>query len=170
MAGADVQHSGADGTDEAPGSRAPGGGRDVDLQALAVALRRMHGEIGRVVQRFAGERGLHTTDVQALAAILDADEPMTPGRLRESLGLTSGAVTACLDRLERAGHIRRVRESSDRRVVHLYYVQDARAAAHTHFRPLADATRSAMDRFTDEELAVVVRFLSVLNEELAVGR
>ncbi|MCF2436360.1 MarR family transcriptional regulator [Streptomyces thinghirensis] len=34
---------------------------------------------------------------------------MTPGRLREHLGLTSGAVTACVDRLERAGHVRRVR-------------------------------------------------------------
>ena len=53
---------------------------------------------------------------------------MTPKRLREHLWLTSGAVTACVDRLERAGHIRRVRENADRRVVHLYYAADARAA------------------------------------------
>lgn len=165
-----MQHSGAGGTDEASGPRAPGDGRDVDLHTLAKGLRRLHGEIGRVVHRFAGERGLHATDVQALAAILDAEEPMTPGRLRESLGLTSGAVTACVDRLERAGHIRRVRESTDRRVVHLHYVDDARSAARTHFRPLADATLAAMEHFTDEELAVVDRFLSVLNDELAVGR
>ncbi|GGS93861.1 MarR family transcriptional regulator [Streptomyces chromofuscus] len=165
-----MEHSGSGGTVGPSGGRAPSGGRDADLRALAVALRRMHGEIGRVTQRFAGERGLHATDVQALAAILDAEEPMTPGRLRESLGLTSGAVTACVDRLERAGHIRRVRESSDRRVVHLYYVDDARAAARTHFRPLADATRSAMEHFSDDELSVVRRFLAVLNEELATER
>ncbi|WP_412104310.1 MarR family transcriptional regulator [Streptomyces europaeiscabiei] len=71
-----------------------------DLHAFAVALRRMNGEINRLVHAFAGDHGLHATDVQALAAILDAEVPMTPKRLREHLGLTSGAVTACVDRLE----------------------------------------------------------------------
>ncbi|MFF5184620.1 MarR family winged helix-turn-helix transcriptional regulator [Streptomyces sp. NPDC000345] len=137
-----------------------------DLPAFAVALRRMNGEINRLVHAFAGDHGLHATDVQALAAILDADEPMTPKRLREHLGLTSGAVTACVDRLERAGHIRRVRESADRRVVHLYYAADARAAARTYFRPLAEATDAARSRFTGDELTVVVRFLAAMNEEL----
>ncbi|MCZ9340674.1 MarR family transcriptional regulator, partial [Streptomyces sp. TRM76130] len=111
--------------------------------------------------------GLHPTDVQALAAILDADEPMTPGRLRERLGLTSGAVTACIDRLERAGHIRRVRESADRRVVHLHYAADARSAARSWFRPLAEATDAARSRFTEDELSVVARFLAALNDEMA---
>jgi len=110
------------------------------------------------------------TDVQALAAILDADGPMTPGRLRAHLGLTSGAVTACLDRLEGAGHIRRVRESSDRRVVHLYYASDARVAARTYFRPLARAAEQARARFTEEELAVAARFLAAMNEEMSTLR
>ncbi|GAA2532967.1 MULTISPECIES: MarR family winged helix-turn-helix transcriptional regulator [Streptomyces] len=138
-----------------------------DLQAFAVQLRRMNGEINRMVHDFAGRNGLHVTDVQALAAILDADEPMTPGRLREHLGLTSGAVTACVDRLERAGHVTRVRESADRRVVHLYYAADAKAAARAYFHPLAQAAGAALSRFDDSELAVALRFLTALNEELA---
>lgn len=138
-----------------------------DLHSLALQLRRMNGEINRLVHGFAGEQGLHATDVQALAAILDAEEPMTPKRLREHLGLTSGAVTACVDRLERAGHIRRVRENADRRVVHLYYAADARAAARTYFRPLAKAADAACSRFTAEERAVVLRFLAAMNDELA---
>ncbi|MFI1566593.1 MarR family winged helix-turn-helix transcriptional regulator [Streptomyces sp. NPDC020490] len=150
-----------------PGPGVPAG---TDLQLLAVHLRRMNGEINRLVHGFAADHGLHATDVQALAAILDADEPMTPGRLREHLGLTSGAVTACVDRLERAGHIRRVRESADRRVVHLYYAADARAAARTYFRPLAQAAQAAHARFTDDELAVVTRFVAAMNEELALLR
>ncbi|CAL9321694.1 MULTISPECIES: MarR family winged helix-turn-helix transcriptional regulator [Streptomyces] len=151
--------------------RGTGGGPEAgDLQTLAVHMRRMNGEINRLVQSFAGTHGLHATDVHALAAILDADEPMTPGRLREHLGLTSGAVTACVDRLERAGHVRRVRESADRRVVHLHYVPDARAAARTYFRPLAGAAAAARARFDDAELAVVLRFLAVMNEELALVR
>ncbi|MET9150287.1 MarR family transcriptional regulator [Streptomyces griseoflavus] len=147
------------------GSPAPG---PADLQAFAVQLRRMNGEINRMVHGFAHRNGLHVTDVQALAAILDADEPMTPGRLREHLGLTSGAVTACVDRLERAGHVTRVRESSDRRVVHLYYAADAKPAARSYFRPLAQAAGTALARFDDAELAVALRFLTALNEELAL--
>ncbi|BFO16729.1 hypothetical protein SHKM778_31170 [Streptomyces sp. KM77-8] len=54
---------------------------------------------------------------------------MTPGRLRKQLNLTSGAVTACLDRLERAGHIRRVRAAGDRRVVYLEYAEQSRSLA-----------------------------------------
>ncbi|MGY6022826.1 MarR family winged helix-turn-helix transcriptional regulator [Streptomyces spinosirectus] len=156
---------------EQPAAAAPG--RDqvsperADLHSLAVQLRRMNGEINRLVHGFAGDQGLHTTDVQALAAILDAGEPMTPKRLREHLGLTSGAVTACVDRLERAGHIRRVRENADRRVVHLYYAADARAAARAYFRPLAKAADAACTQFTEEELAVVLRFLAAMNGELA---
>lgn len=149
----------------------PGTGPEADdLHVLAAGLRRMNGEINRLVHGFAAAHGLHATDVQALAAILDAEEPMTPGRLREHLGLTSGAVTACVDRLERAGHVRRVRESADRRVVHLHYVPDARASARTYFRPLAQAAGAARDRFDAQELAVVVRFVAAMNEELRAVR
>ncbi|MEV8420243.1 MarR family winged helix-turn-helix transcriptional regulator [Streptomyces niveus] len=149
------------------GGTAPG---PADLRAFAVELRRMNGEINRLVHGFANDQGLHTTDIQALAAILDAETPLTPGRLRDHLGLTSGAVTACLDRLERAGHIRRSRESADRRVVHLHYLAGARSAARSHFRPLAEATERARAGFSEPELAVVLRFLASVNDELTEVR
>ncbi|MFD3991364.1 MarR family winged helix-turn-helix transcriptional regulator [Streptomyces sp. NPDC058583] len=142
-------------------SRVPG-----DAQSFARALRRTNGEINRLVHGFALAQGLHPTDVQALSVVLDSPEPLTPGRLREHLGLTSGAVTACLDRLERAGHIRRSRESADRRVVHVHYVEGAKAAARSYFMPLAQAAERARLRFDAEELAAAVRFLDALNEEL----
>ncbi|MEU2956825.1 MarR family winged helix-turn-helix transcriptional regulator [Streptomyces xanthochromogenes] len=138
-----------------------------DLLALAVQLRRLNGEVNRLVHGFAAGQGLHPTDVQALSAILDSTVPLTPGLLRQRLGLTSGAVTACIDRLERAGHITRVRESSDRRVVHLRYVPGAQARARFHFKPLAEATERVRRGFSESELAVVLRFLGDLNEELA---
>ncbi|MEV4950062.1 MarR family winged helix-turn-helix transcriptional regulator [Streptomyces sp. NPDC053755] len=146
------------------GADADGPGRE--LQAFAVRLRYLNGEMNRMAHSFAAAQGLHATDVQALAAILDSDTPLTPGRLREHLGLTSGAVTACLDRLERAGHVRRARESADRRVVHLHYAAGARAAARAHFLPLAEATARAQEGFSDEELSVALRFLTALNREL----
>ncbi|MEU6686832.1 MarR family winged helix-turn-helix transcriptional regulator [Streptomyces sp. NPDC046832] len=152
-------------------------GDPTGLQSFAVLLRRMNSEFNRIAQEFAQEQGLHLTDMQALIAILDADsdpdaagEPMTPGRLRGQLNLTSGAVTACLDRLERAGHIRRVRDAGDRRVVHLHYAEAARGLARDYFRPLARSTDAARGRFSPEELEVVVRFLVEMNAELALLR
>ncbi|MFG3283183.1 MarR family winged helix-turn-helix transcriptional regulator [Streptomyces sp. NPDC048111] len=141
-----------------------------DLQALAVQLRRLNGEVNRLIHGFAAGQGLHPTDVQALSAILDAKDPLTPSLLRRRLGLTSGAVSACVDRLERAGHITRVRESTDRRVVHLRYVPGAQTRARSHFSPLAEATERVRRGFSDEELAVVLRFLGTLNEELEETR
>lgn len=141
------------------------------MQAFAVLLRRMNTEFNRIAREFAQTQGLHLTDVQALVAILDADTadgPMTPGQLRDRLDLTSGAVTACIDRLERAGHIRRVRAADDRRVVHLHYEQAARTVAGDFFRPLARSTETARSRFTREELTTVTRFLTELNRELAL--
>ncbi|MFJ9038581.1 MarR family winged helix-turn-helix transcriptional regulator [Streptomyces sp. NPDC102406] len=137
-----------------------------DLQALAVQLRRLNGELNRLVHGFAAGQDLHPTDVQALAAILDSEVPLTPSALRRRLGLTSGAVSACVDRLERAGHINRVRESTDRRVVHLHYVPGARAQARRYFGPLAEAADRVRGRYDAPELAVVLRFLGDLNEEL----
>ncbi|WP_174250399.1 MULTISPECIES: MarR family transcriptional regulator [Streptomyces] len=148
----------------------------IGLQSFAVLLRRMNAEFNRIVQEFAQAHGLHLTDVQALIAVLDAEHdeeggPMTPGRLRSRMNLTSGAVTACLDRLEKAGHVRRVRAADDRRVVHIHYAPSGREAAREFFGPLARGTEAACAPFDPAELHVVVRFLQAMNHQLGlVGR
>ncbi|MER6197672.1 MarR family transcriptional regulator [Streptomyces sp. NPDC001586] len=150
----------------------------IGLQSFAVLLRRMNAEFNRIAQEFAHAQGLHLTDVQALIAVLDADagadsedaSPMTPGRLRKQMNLTSGAMTACLDRLEKAGHIHRVRAADDRRVVHLHYAQAAKQVARDYFRPLAHGTDAARAGFTQDELHVVVRFLAEMNQQLTLVR
>ncbi|MFD3326923.1 MarR family winged helix-turn-helix transcriptional regulator [Streptomyces sp. NPDC058701] len=137
--------------------------------AVARHLRHINGEMNGLIHRFAGEQGLHATDIQALGAILDAPFPLTPGRLGQHLGITSGSVTACLDRLERAGHVRRVRDSADRRVVHLYYEPTARKVAADHFRVLARATERALERAGEADAAGALRFLALLAEEFSAG-
>ncbi|MFE0579816.1 MULTISPECIES: MarR family winged helix-turn-helix transcriptional regulator [unclassified Streptomyces] len=144
----------------------------IGLQSFAVLLRAMNAEFNRIAQEFAHSQGLHLTDVQALIAVLDAERdqeagPMTPGRLGAHMNLTSGATTACLDRLEKAGHIRRVRAADDRRVVHIHYAPAGRAAAREYFRPLARSTDAARARFSPDELHTVVRFLSEMNDQLS---
>ena len=61
--------------------------------------------------------GLNGTDVQAVGLLLN-EGPATPGELAARTGLTAGgAVTAMIDRLERAGYVTRSRDESDRRRV-----------------------------------------------------
>ncbi|MEU5216616.1 MarR family winged helix-turn-helix transcriptional regulator [Streptomyces sp. NPDC020807] len=148
--------------------------RGSDLFAYASLLRTLNRELNRVTLDFAHQQGLHPTDIHALAVIMDpagsADGPVTPTHLREELGLTSGAITACLDRLQRSGHVSRVRDSADRRVVHLVYNPDARALAREYFGPLARATENARGHFTPEQLGTVADFLRALNAELAEAR
>lgn len=112
---------------------------------------------------FAALHGLHHTDGEALARVLVAQErgaPMSAGELATELGLTSGAITFVVDRLERAGHISRVRDDTDRRKVFLHYSPGGRALAEEFFGPVQKRSDDVMDQFTPEELEVVRRFLA----------
>ncbi len=118
---------------------------------------------------FAQRHGLHPTDLQALIAVMHAEgngTPLTPGRLGEAIGLSSGATTAAIDRLERAGHLRRTRESSDRRVVHLRYGEPGMALAVEFFGPLGRRSDEVMAGFSDAELETVRRFLDGMGAAL----
>jgi DNA-binding MarR family transcriptional regulator len=142
-------------------------GAEVDDEAatrreLGLLLRRLNVELDAVGQRFADVHGLNRTDVRALVAIMDAarrGEALTAGRLGEAVDLRSASVTALVDRLERVGHVRRVRDPQDRRRVGLEMSDTAMAAGAEHFGGLARDLVGAMEGYSDEELAVVRRWL-----------
>lgn len=144
--------------------------RDGLREEIVNLLRSYSIEAQQVGHTFAQRHGLHPTDLQALIAVMHAEgrgDPLTPGRLGEAIGLSSGATTAAIDRLERAGHLRRTRESTDRRVVHLRYGEPGMMLALGFFGPLGKRTDKVMAEFSDAELALVQRFLSGMNEALA---
>jgi DNA-binding MarR family transcriptional regulator len=136
-------------------------------QEVALLLRRLTVELDAVGQRFAAVHGLGRTDVRALVAIMDAarrGQALTAGALGSTVGLSSASVTALVDRLERAGHVRRVRDPHDRRRVALEVSEAAMAAGAQHFGGLQRDLVGAMDGYSDEELAVVRRFLEGMTE------
>lgn len=131
-------------------------------QEIGLLLRRLNVELDAVGQRFADVHGLNRTDVRALVAIMDAarrGEALTAGRLGEAVDLRSASVTALVDRLERVGHVRRVRDPEDRRRVGLEMSETAMAAGAEHFGGLAQDLVTAMGGYSDEELSVVRRWL-----------
>jgi DNA-binding MarR family transcriptional regulator len=131
-------------------------------QEVALLLRRLTVELDAVGQRFATVHGLGRTDVRALVAIMDAarrGQALTAGALGSAVELSSASVTALLDRLERVGHVRRVRDAADRRRVSLEMSDDAMTAGAEFFGGLNRDLTDAMAGYTDEELSVVRRFL-----------
>jgi DNA-binding MarR family transcriptional regulator len=136
---------------------------------LVDLLNTYSSEAQHIGHAFAGQHRLHATDMHALLAVMHAERrgtPLTPGKLGEAIGLTSGATTALIDRLERGGHLRRSRESADRRVVHLRYADAGMALALSFFAPLAPRTDEVMAQFGVDELQVIEKFLQGMNDAL----
>ena len=87
-----------------------------DLERLAPTYRRYLASLVLFHMAAADEVGIGATDYQAWN-LLDVDGPMTSGELAQRLGLTSGATTRLIDRLEATDAARRVPDPADRRRV-----------------------------------------------------
>ncbi|KUN95026.1 MarR family transcriptional regulator [Streptomyces resistomycificus] len=136
-------------------------------------LRAITVELDLLGAEFAQRNGLHPTDVRALICLLDAaraDTLATPGWLGRQLGLNSAGTTALVDRLERLGHVRRTRDSRDRRRVLLEVDDQAVALGQSFFGPLITEVVAATRAFSGTELATVERFLQNVREAVAEQR
>ncbi len=130
---------------------------------IGLLLRRLTVEVDAVGERFADLHGLGRTDVRALVAIMDAARSgtaLTAGGLGSAVDLSSASVTALVDRLERAGHVRRASDPDDRRRVVLEMSESTMAAGAAFFGGLQRDVVQALGTYTDEELAVIRRFLT----------
>ncbi|WP_123970391.1 MarR family transcriptional regulator [Streptomyces sp. TLI_185] len=120
--------------------------------------------------RFASRNGMHPTDVRALIALMDASragEEMTAGRLGTALGLNSAGTTALVDRLERAGHARRVRDPRDRRKVVIEVAERAVELGWSFFGPLIEQTVELLQGYDEREVAAIKGFLAGVRDAAA---
>ncbi len=140
---------------------------------LVRLLQTYAAEAERLGQVFAERNGMHPTDLAALLAVMQADTagaPLTPGRLGEHLGLSSGATTAVVDRLERADHVHRERDDRDRRRITLRYGTAAATVGSAFFGPLGARIERMLAGFTPDELSAVRRFLEQTNAVMRAHR
>jgi DNA-binding MarR family transcriptional regulator len=114
-------------------------------------------------QAVAGNLGIHHTDMETLD-MLNLFGPMSPGRLSELTGLSSGATTRLIDRLEAAGYAHRVPDPSDRRRLIVEPLPSKMAAAMMLFAPVLRRNVELWMSYSEEELAVIVDFLRRTNE------
>ena len=127
------------------------------MAALQAALREVSG-LGVLFSSAAAERlGLHPTDLECLGYL--ADGPRSAGELASATGLTTGAITGAIDRLERSGCARREPDPSDRRKVLVRATPEAAARAAPVFGPMAAATAAVLAGYSDAELELLLGFL-----------
>jgi DNA-binding MarR family transcriptional regulator len=106
---------------------------------------------------------LSRTDMRCLD-LIGRLGPLTAGRLAQEAGLTTGAVTFMLDRLEETGMVVRRRDTEDRRRVWVEIVPEARQRLEELQQPVAEAMRRVSQRFAAEELAVVRDYMRQAKE------
>jgi len=111
-------------------------------------------------QAAALRMGLNPTDVKCVGVLRETG-PIPAGELAVLTGLTSGAVTGVIDRLEKAGLVRRVDDPNDRRRVIVAPVENPaqQAEALQYFAPLGKATHELLVRYSDAELAIILDFV-----------
>jgi len=119
----------------------------------------------------ADKVGQHSTDLECLDFLL-LSGPSTAGKLSEITGLTTGAVTAVIDRLEKAGYVKRERDKNDRRKV---IVVPNKTKIDAEIAPFSMSMGVALEtlskEFSEDELELILRFLtkanSVGNDEIS---
>ena len=102
--------------------------------------------------------GLHVTDLRALWLLGEA--PRTAGELAEELGLTSAAITALVDRLERNGYVVRQRINRDRRKVTIQADPERLREVNSHYLSQGNAMTEVLDAYSETEFAAIIDFLT----------
>ena len=124
------------------------------------ALREVSAQTVLFSHAVADQAEISSTDLETLD-ILARNGPMTAGRLAELTGLTTGAITGLVDRLERRGYARREPHPSDRRsVIVRPLTENAERDLAPSYAGMSQAMADLLSRYSDEELAVVTDFLT----------
>ena len=127
------------------------------MQELEHAMRRSSGQGAIFSQTVAGKAGISSSDLECLD-FLNLEGRVTAGRLAEVTGLTTGAITGVVDRLEKAGLVRRERDDSDRRKVFIATVPENIAEVGKFYEPMQRAILQDWETYSDAELRLLLRF------------
>ena len=131
--------------------------RQALTERLMLAMRRssaagvLHG------QTIARRMGVSSTDLECLDLIL-MNGPSTAGEIARHTGLTSGAVTGLIDRLERQELVERIADPSDRRKVRVQVRHDRIGPIAALYAPLEKAMQALLSGYSREELKVLLDF------------
>ena len=119
-------------------------------------------------ERLAAHLDLNDSALRAMEWLM-IDGPMTPGELATAMSLTPGAMTMIVDRLEATGHAHRERDEGDRRRVKVVPTPASVGVARAQLGPLVREVNARVGKYSDEERALVERFLDDVEESYRLG-
>ncbi len=130
------------------------------LGELARELRQFYGLGASFFRAAAARMGMTATDLQVID-LLDSTGPMSAGQLADLTGLTTGAITGMLNRLEESGFVRRERDPNDARkvIVRLARGEDKRRAIGPVFDDMMKTWNELASHYDDDQLALLLEFL-----------
>jgi len=130
------------------------------VATLEGALRETSAQTVLFSHAVADRAGINPTDLETLD-ILVRTGPMTAGRLAELTGLTTGAITGLVDRLESRGYARREPHPSDRRsIIVRPLIENAERDLAVSYAAMSKAMDELISCYSDEELAVIADFIT----------
>ncbi len=138
-------------------SSADAGPRQKLIVQAALAARLHQNAYDRFEDAAAEYFGVNRTAMRCMD-VLERAGRLTAGEIARQTGLTSGAVTALLDRLERAGWVRRLRDETDRRRILVEMTEQAQQAAAEVYGPFV-AVLSEYDNYSDAQLRLITHYI-----------
>jgi DNA-binding MarR family transcriptional regulator len=127
------------------------------LQELENAMRKASSQGAMFAKIVADRAGISSADMDCIDFV-NVEGRMTAGRLAELTGLTTGAITGVVDRLEKAGFVRRERDATDRRKVFIVPVAERMLAAGRPYELVKRAMQRQCEAYTDAELRFLIRY------------
>ena len=145
----------------------PAAGRKDAVARLSDEVRRM-GALTVLMSKVVATRfGLHPTDLECLDLIF-LRGGASAGELAEATGLTSGAMTAVIDRLERKGYVRRVADPNDRRRREVHIRPEAIRPIQAVYAPIQRRMSAVSSTYSERDLTLIAEFIAK-STEVSVG-
>jgi DNA-binding MarR family transcriptional regulator len=135
----------------------------VKINDLLAQTRRLYEAIYRFDAKAAEQLGLHVTDLRCVNALESG--PLSAGDIGTRLSLSSGSVTALINRLGRAGYIERLTDADDARRVIIVLSRNFYSRADAVYRELGMSIQGAFGEMNDADLLSAVGVI----ERLADG-
>jgi DNA-binding MarR family transcriptional regulator len=131
--------------------------RQERIRTLSTLIPAAQTETHSVDEAAAAHLGINRTDLRCLGAVLEMGS-VSASRLADSVGLSRGAMTTALDRLEHAGFLRRIHNDADRRSIVIEATQTAKDAITRIWAPIRNEGMVLLKKYSDAELATLCRF------------
>ena len=137
-----------------------GGPRTQDLvKQVGIAVRKMGAQSVIASRTIAGRFEIHMTDLEVLDLIFMRGA-VSAGELADATGLTTGSVTALIDRLVKAGYVERCEDASDRRKVLVRVRHDAIEPIKATYASMQKRMHALWSTFEPDELEAIIDFIT----------